>query len=60
MENFFGLLKNGLFHLQRFESMEHFKQELFDYLDYYNNRRNKAKQKGCPPALRRLRAFSAA
>ena len=30
--------------------MEHFKQELVEYLDYYNNRRIKAKLKGLPPA----------
>lgn len=60
MENFFGLLKSGLLHLQKFESMEHFKQELFDYSDYYNNRRIKAKRKGLPPAQCRRQAFSAA
>ena len=27
--------------------MEHFKQELVEYLDYYNNRRIKAKLKAC-------------
>ena len=26
--------------------MEHFKQELVEYLDYYNNRRIRAKRKG--------------
>ena len=46
-ENFFGLLKSELFYLQKFHSMQHFKQELIDYLDYYNNRRIKAKLKGC-------------
>ena len=39
MENFFGLLKSELLYLQEFYSMEHFKQELIEYLDYYNNRR---------------------
>jgi transposase InsO family protein len=39
IENFFGLLKSELLYLQEFDSMEHFKQELIDYLDYYNNRR---------------------
>ena len=34
MENFFGLLKSELLYLQEFESMEHFKQELIEYLDY--------------------------
>ena len=59
-ENFFGLLKSELLYLQKFESMEHFKQELIDYLDYYNNRRIKAKLKGLPPALHRQQALSAA
>ena len=60
MENFFGLLKSELLYLQKFESMEHFKQELIAYLDYYNNRRIKAKLKGLPPAIHRQQALSAA
>ncbi len=60
MENFFGLLKSELLYLQDFESMEHFKQELIEYLDYYNNRRIKARLKGLPPALHRQQALSAA
>ncbi len=60
MENFFGLLKSELLYLQDFESMDHFKQELVEYLDYYNNRRIKAKLKGLPPVLHRQQALSAA
>ncbi len=60
MENFFGLLKSELLYLQEFESMDHFKQELVEYLDYYNNRRIKAKLKGLPPALHRQQALLAA
>ena len=60
MENFFGLLKSELLYLQEFDSMEHFKQELIDYLDYYNNRRIKAKLKGLTPAIHRQQALSAA
>jgi transposase InsO family protein len=60
IENFFGLLKSELLYLQKFESMEHFKQELIEYLDYYNNRRIKAKLKGLPPALHRQQALLAA
>ena len=60
IENFFGLLKSELLYLQTFESMEHFKQELVDYLDYYNNRRTKEKLKGLPPAIHRQQALSAA
>lgn len=60
IENFFGLLKSELLYLQEFESMEHFKAELIDYLHYYNNKRSKAKLKGLPPALHRMQALSAA
>ena len=60
IENFFELLKSELLYLQDFESMEHFKRELIDYLDYYNNRRIKAKLKGLPPAVHRQQALSAA
>ena len=60
MENFFGHLKSELLYLQEFESLDHFKQELIDYIDYYNNRRIKARLKGLPPALHRQQALSAA
>ena len=60
IENFFGLLKSELLYLQTFESMTQFKAELIAYLDYYNNRRIKAKLKGLSPAFHRLQALSAA
>ena len=60
MENFFGLLKSELLYLMDFESMDHFKRELIEYLDYYNNHRIKAKRKGLPPAIHRQQALSAA
>ena len=60
VESFFGLLKSELLYLQKFQSMDHFKQELIDYLDYYNNQRIKAKLKGLPPALHRQQALSVA
>lgn len=60
MENFFGLLKSELFYLQEFESLKHFKQELVEYLDYYNNTRIKVELKGLPPALLRQQALSIA
>ena len=58
IENFFGLLKSELLYLQNFDSMEHFKGELTDYLDYYDNRRAKAKLKGLPLALHRRQALA--
>ena len=60
MENFFGHLKSELLYLQEFESVDHFKQELIDYMDYYNNKRIKARLKGLPPALHRQQALLAA
>ena len=60
MENFFGHLKSELLYLQEFDSVEHLKAELIDYIDYYNNRRIKARLKGLPPALHRQQALSAA
>ena len=59
MENFFGLLKSELLYLQKFQSIEHFKQELAEYLDYYNNQRIKAKLKDLPPAIYRQQALLA-
>ena len=51
MENFFGHLKSELLYLQEFDSVDHFKQALIEYIDYYNNRRIKARLKGLPPAI---------
>ena len=57
IESFFAVLKSELLYLQAFRSMEHFKQELLAYLEYYNNRRIKVKLKGLPPALHRQQAL---
>lgn len=57
MENFFGLLKSELLYLQDFDSLKHFRAELIDYLDYYNNRRIKLKLKGLSPAQHRRQAL---
>ena len=59
IESFFGHLKSRLLYLQNFDSMEHFKVELIDYMDYYNNRRIKSKLKGLSPVMHRQQAFSA-
>jgi putative transposase len=57
MENFFGLLKSELLYLQEFDSIDHFIDELIEYLEYYNNRRIKEKLKGLPPAVHRQQAL---
>jgi putative transposase len=56
MENFFGLLKSELLYLKEFESMEHFKIELENYIHYYNHKRIKAKLKGMSPVQYRVHA----
>ena len=60
MEKFFRMLKTELFYLQGFDSPEHFKAELIDFLDYYNNRRIKAKLNGLTPAQHRSQALQTA
>ena len=47
-------------HLQEFQSMAHFKLELIEYPNDYNNRRIKAKLKGLPPVIHRQQAPLAA
>jgi putative transposase len=49
IENFFGILKTELLYLQEFKSIDHFTQELHDYIYYYNNVRIKKKLKDLSP-----------
>ena len=48
MENFFGIMKSEFLYLKEFESIEHFKEELEKYINYYNTKRIKAKFKLSP------------
>jgi transposase InsO family protein len=56
MENFFGHLKSELLYLQKFKSIEHFKEELIEYIEYYNHKRIKLKLKGLSPVQYRLQS----
>jgi transposase InsO family protein len=49
MENFFGLLKSELLYLQKFTSVDHFRKELEEYINYYNNKRIKTALKNMSP-----------
>ena len=60
MENFFGLLKSELLYLQEFESVEHFKKELIEYLSWYNEKRIKVKLKGLTPLQFRNQSLKSA
>ncbi len=57
MENFFGILKSEFYYNQGFSSIDHFKHELSEYIDYYNNRRIKVKLKGLSPVQFRTQSF---
>ena len=59
MENFFGLLKSELFYIEKFKSVEDFKNALEQYIHYYNHVRIKAKLKGKSPVDFRRYAASA-
>ena len=60
VEKFFGLLKSELLCLQEIESIEQFKKELIDYIDYYNNKRIKGKLKGMSPVNYRIHSLKVA
>ena len=59
IENFFGHLKSELLYLIQFESLEHFKRELVDYIAYYNTERIKSKLNGMSPVAYRTWKHSA-
>lgn len=56
MESFFGRLKQEMFYGKKFNSVEHFIEQLESYLDYYNNRRITLKLKGLSPVQYRLQS----
>ena len=60
VENFFGILKSELLYIQQFDSIEHFIEELHDYIHWYNNRRTKVKLKGMSPVEYRAHSFEVA
>lgn len=51
-ENFFSQLKAEFLYIQEFESIEQFKTELIEYIEYYNTKRIKNKLKTSPVAYR--------
>ena len=54
MENFFGIMKSELLYPNRFRDMNHFKQELVKYIEYYNNERIKTRLNGMSPVQYRI------
>lgn len=48
-ENFFDIMKSEFLYLEKFESADAFMKALEEYIEYYNNRRIKARLKGKSP-----------
>jgi len=49
MENFFGILKQEMYYGVKLMTYEELKQEIEEYIDYYNNERIKTKLAGLSP-----------
>ena len=54
IETFFASLKNELFYVEKFESIEHLASEIHEYIRYYNNDRIRAKLNFMSPVQFRL------
>ncbi|MGZ0926043.1 IS3 family transposase, partial [Streptococcus thermophilus] len=59
MESFFGVLNSEMFYSfeKQFNSLNELKQSIINYIDYYNNKRIKAKLKGLSPVDYRTKSF---
>jgi transposase InsO family protein len=42
IENFFGIIKSELFYLKKYKSTDQLKEEIEEYIKYYNNERIKS------------------
>ncbi len=49
IENFFGILKSELFYLKKYKSIQELKEEINEYIYYYNNDRLKLNLNGMSP-----------
>ena len=56
-ENFFSILKSEFFYAKEFESINQFKQELDEYISYYNNSRIKLRLNGKSPIQYRMEYY---
>lgn len=57
-ENFFSILKSEFFYNQEFSSINQFKAELDEYINYYNNYRIKLRLQGKSPVQYRVSYYS--
>lgn len=54
MENFFGILKQEMYHGKKFKTYEELKVAIETYIDYYNHKRIKTKLAGMSPVQYRI------
>jgi len=57
IENFFGILKCELYYINKFSSIDHLRQEIKKYIDYYNNDRIKLNLNGMSPTQYRTHYY---
>ncbi|SDO58334.1 IS3 family transposase, partial [Alkalicoccus daliensis] len=60
MENFFGILKQEMYHGEDLVSYEELKRKLESYMEYYNHERVKAKLDGLSPIQYRNQTIQSA
>ena len=58
IENFFGILKSELFYIQKFNSIEDLKNEIKQYIHYYNNERIKSNLNKMSPIQYRTHLYN--
>lgn len=49
IENFFGTIKSEMFYLKKYDSVEELKEDIKEYITYYNNDRIRLNLKGMSP-----------
>lgn len=57
MENFFGLMKNELLYVNKYDNIEVFEKDLKKYIFWYNNKRVKLRLKGMSPIQYRAQYY---
>ena len=57
IENFFGILKSELFYLKKYKSIDQLKQEIEEYINYYNNDRIKSNLNKMSPIIYRAHYY---
>ena len=57
MENFFGLMKNELLYINKYDNIEDFEKDLKKYILWYNNKRVKLRLKGMSPIQYRAQYY---